>query len=540
MKQLTTGRVALLAILSLLPFMLVAAAREGRGEGGGNRSFPRTPCASCHETTKGKVAPPKHFLNARVKLSEPAWRGKAKVQGRCGICHATPTPDMLSQEGWGEAIGHMGEIMTMRKMVDFSHEEWMDLIHYYFTFSRDTMQALAADPARSPIAFSSRAIGFASDRDSPARIGNLRITDLDRDGAADILVCDDVSPALSWIHRSGTDWREDTLAPLPYPGHAEPVDIDGDGVMEIVVACLGSLTPTDSLFGGVALLKGSPSGGYIPQRIATGLGRTADARPGDFDRDGDIDFSVAIYGHINTGGLAWLENRGGEYTLHQLTNRAGVIHAPVVDLDGDGNLDIVAVTAQEHEQVTAHLGDGRGKFREVMIFKAVTPSYGSSGIEVADLDADGDLDILYTNGDNMDLPTMFARPYQGVQILENLGGMKFKTHDVLRYYGAYRALPADLDGDHDPDIVVVSMFNDWSDTTRASAIWLENKGKWKFEPRGIATAPTHLITADVGDIDGDGRVDIVAGGMHVFPPFERLGRVTFWRNMGYSGEPWVR
>ena len=57
----------------------------------------------------------------------------------------------------------------------------------------------------------------------------------------------------------------------------------------------------------------------------------------------------------------------------------------------------------------------------------------------------------------------------------------------------------------------------------------------QFIAHGIAGVPTHLVTADVADLDGDGRPDIVAGGLHMFGPYDRLGRVTLWANRGPRG-----
>ena len=77
-----------------------------------------------------------------------------------------------------------------------------------------------------------------------------------------------------------------------------------------------------------------------------------------------------------------------------------------------------------------------------------------------DLDQDGDIDFIYSNGDAFDVPaaqsTSMLRPYHGVQWLENRGRRGFVSHDLLRYYGAFSPIPADLDEDGDTDIVVTS------------------------------------------------------------------------------------
>ena len=62
----------------------------------------------------------------------------------------------------------------------------------------------------------------------------------------------------------------------------------------------------------------------------------------------------------------------------------------------------------------------------------------------------------------------------------------------------------------------------------ASVIWLENNGQQRFTPWQVATRPTHLATVACGDLDGDGRADIIAGGGHVVPPYHRTGSVTAW------------
>jgi hypothetical protein len=72
------------------------------------------------------------------------------------------------------------------------------------------------------------------------------------------------------------------------------------------------------------------------------------------------------------------------------------------------------------------------------------------------------------------------------------------------------------------------MFNDWRRPNAASAIWLENDGRQNFTAWRLADRPTHLATVACGDLNGDGRADVVAGGFHVIEPFDRLGRITLW------------
>jgi len=53
-------------------------------------------------------------------------------------------------------------------------------------------------------------------------------------------------------------------------------------------------------------------------------------------------------------------------------------------------------------------------------------------------------------------------------------------------------------------------------------------------PRGtyteqtIGTAPTHLQTVAIGDLNGSGGPDAATGGMHISRPYDRIGRITAW------------
>ncbi|HSF14993.1 MAG TPA: VCBS repeat-containing protein [Vicinamibacteria bacterium] len=155
------------------------------------------------------------------------------------------------------------------------------------------------------------------------------------------------------------------------------------------------------------------------------MARVTDIQPGDLDGDGDL--AVAQFGY-DDGEIRWMENLGEwRFSSHQLLNLPGTIHVPVADMDGDGDLDIAAVVSQTWEQIYVFENDGSGTFTAHIVYGATNEDFGSSGISLADLDQDGDQDVLYTNGDAFDYTPSLPRPWHGVQWLENQGGSRSST-----------------------------------------------------------------------------------------------------------------
>ena len=75
------------------------------------------------------------------------------------------------------------------------------------------------------------------------------------------------------------------------------------------------------------------------------------------------------------------------------------------------------------------------------------------------------------------------------------------------------------------------MTNDWYDPKTASIVWLENDGTQNFKTWQIDNDPIHLVTVAVGDLDGDNRDDLVAGGLNLRKPYQRIGRINAWLNL---------
>ncbi len=376
-----------------------------------------------------------------------------------------------------------------------------------------------------------RPVGEAVGKDDRPMIANVAIADLDQDGLNDIVAADATTNRVTWLRQSPAGrFTERSIAQVAGPAHVQVVDLDGDGDLDVAVASLGVLFPNNARIGAVILLDNDGRQRFTPHVVAEKVARVADVQSGDLDGDGDLDLAVALFGY-DQGETRWLENLGGwRFESHLLQELSGVINADIADLDGDGDLDIVTLVSQEWEEIYVHVNDGTGHFTARRIFGASNEDFGSSWISLADLDGDRDLDVVYSNGDAFDYATTAGRSWNGLQWLENTGGVAFTYHRIADIPGASSPQAADLDGDGDLDIAVVSAYNNWADPAAQSLVWLENDGHATFTIHDVASAPTHLVTLAAGDLNGDGRADLVTGGMHMSWPYDRLSRLTTWTN----------
>lgn len=397
---------------------------------------------------------------------------------------------------------------------------------YYLSNSPAVLPQIPDDLQPSKLAFEKISAGAYHSNIRP-EIANVNVTDLDQDGKDDALVCDNYDGTINWLRFQDGQWSETKLAEAPSPVHTTVFDYEGDGDLDIAVAVMGFLHPNDWLIGEAHLLLNRGDQTFEQIRLVKDVARITDVEPGDFDGDGDLDFAVAMYGWRRTGGLAWLEQVAPQkFTFREILPMAGVMYLQAIDFDGDGRLEIAALITQQHEFIAEFSFEGEGKFKNRIIARANHPLYGSSGFEWVDLDQDGDMDFLYTNGDMMDVwPEV--KPYHGVRWFENQDG-KFQLRHLAAMPGCYCARAYDMEGDGDLDVVVSNLNFFWKQADFPSLIWLENDGKQNFTRRRIAYSPVNMVSCDAGDLNHDGLTDIIGGGLHVTGPQERIGRITVW------------
>jgi uncharacterized protein YuzB (UPF0349 family) len=166
-----------------------------------------------------------------------------------------------------------------------------------------------------------------------------------------------------------------------------------------------------------------------------------------------------------------------------------------------------------------------------VLYAAPHPNWGSSGIQLADLDKDGDLDVILSHGDSLD--DGLVKPYHGIQWLENTGEYQFIEHTLANMPGAHRAVAADIDGDGDLDIVACALLaagSDVNEKTLPALVWLEQTRRGTFVRHTIQMGFPRHATLDVGDIDGDGDLDVVTGTFSFDSPGGPLASIDVWTN----------
>jgi hypothetical protein len=478
---------------------------------------------------------------------------KTEVDRFCAHCHKYPPPNSFPRSCWREEV-ERGYGFFEASPFDIEPPSKESVIKYYEKRAPEEFPPLPADPDHTagkplPVRLERQEVEIPGETTAPA-ISHVNLVHLFDKDKLDVLYCDMRGGKVGVFSSILETPKHRVLGKVRHPAHAEVVDLDKDGIKDVIVADLGNFFPTNDRKGRVVLLKGTREGKFIPYTLLENVGRVADVQAADFNGDGKLDLIVAVFGWRTTGEIIYLENqtmdwRKPKFVPHVVDDRHGAIHVPVADLNGDGKPDFVGLISQEHETIVAFLNRGvhpkTGKLRDFekkVIFTGPHPAYGSSGIQLVDLNNDGKLDVLYTNGDVMDSGQL--RPYHSVQWLENQGSYPFKHHHVTAMYGVHRAVAADLDGDGLPDIVAVcclpeEIFKAEPRELRLdSVILLRQKPRGKLVRYSVEKSSCDHVSCAVGDLAGDGKMHLVVGNFFLTEHPGSRPALTIWKNLGKS------
>ena len=256
-------------------------------------------------------------------------------------------------------------------------------------------------------------------------------------------------------------------------------------------------TPTISITGvvtNVAMLGGTAS--FTASDIATSADGARSVYAADMDGDGDMDI-VSASQQDNT--IAWYENNGAvdpTWTASDIATNADFARSVfAADMDGDGDMDIIS--ASLNDNTIAWYENNGAADPSFTASDIATSANGAFSVFAADMDGDGDMDIVSASVDD-----------DTIAWYENNGAAdpSWTAADIATSAdGARSVFAADMDGDGDMDIVSASTL----DNTIA---WYENNGAAdpSWTKAVIATSADLAKSVFAADMDGDGDMDIVS------------------------------
>jgi hypothetical protein len=463
-----------------------------------------------------------------VYLLSPIFseQGEANARKYCGGCHLFPEPNLLDKKTWAESVlpnmgSRLGVVTEGYDPYEFldsvdldfvksqkiypeqaliSKRVWRSILKYYERLAPDHLEieeGLMDNTSRAP--FTSQLLNIG-DQQIP-RVSLLEYAQ----ESGSIFIGDnnslyEISKRLQVIN----SWNINSPA-------SDMARLEGNDYLMLV----GSIKPTDQKQGVFFPLKVQNQSTAL-DLVLDSLARPVNFAFGDLNSDGQNDLVVCSFGNI-TGSLSWYENSGKE---HVLVNLPGARKVELVDLDTDGDLDIISLMSQAWESIDVFLNDGAGKFKRQKLL-SFQPLHGTSYFELADFNGDGHRDLLVTNGDNWDYSDVL-KPYHGVRVFLNDGKMNFQEEFFFQMPGCSKAIARDFDNDGDLDIVACAFFSARDKSTN-SLIYLEGSGALTFEAKQMMDENLgEWLTMEVVDINEDNKLDILLGSYyHNFQEFQK-------------------
>ncbi|MCU0715440.1 MAG: CRTAC1 family protein [Pirellula sp.] len=296
---------------------------------------------------------------------------------------------------------------------------------------------------------------------------------------------------------------------------------NGDGTFSETASELG-LALEEDLGAGVCFLDANRDGNldlyianYVVDPVAKNIKRTTEGFP---SYPGPLDFR---------GGQDRFYLSQGDGTFVDKTKEAGLdgfattsMGVVAADLDWDGDDDILVVNDVDRNLL--FLNDGQGHFEECGVTHGVAFSYdgrmnGNMGIDVGDIDNDGLFDLYSTTFSN-EYPVLYRNLGDGMfedALLATSAGKELFPH------ANWGVAIFDMENDGDKDIFVANghtdpMVQSWAYTTawKVKNSVFENRGKGKFQLLGDeAGSGLQVVESSRGmvaeDFDNDGDLDVI-------------------------------
>ena len=284
-------------------------------------------------------------------------------------------------------------------------------------------------------------------------------------------------------------------------------DINGDGLDDLIVA--GDLKNYDVVWYETPMEITNVSLWRKHYVYKNDLHRTYHVETGDIDGDGDQDI---VFGTKTDNSVGWLENVGSlnNWPVFWVDNNCvRCFNVRVADIDKNGKNDIIASEDDSTNGGKLHFYSYSNdpKLQENWIDHTIVSFPGGHGVsvfEIVDIDNDGDSDIV--SGNHQGDIYVLENPYP-YNVDQEWNKYSISRYNVNSGHDLREIDVGDIDGDGDLDIVV-------ADEDKNMVIWFENSDitfseNWKEHV--IDKSDQYLKwchAVELGDIDGDGDLDI--------------------------------
>ncbi|RFZ95064.1 VCBS repeat-containing protein [Mucilaginibacter conchicola] len=436
--------------------------------------------------------------------------GKYLAQQYCTSCHALVPADALTKDVWRMHV--MPTMADYLKISTYGSEffkkptdtggisliHWQAIVDYY-----NKVAPVELKPAKAHVPLATSLAGFTLRK--PKEMPDVAFTTMiaGNPSTGKIYTSDLVASNL-------TEWdselKPNVLTSLPSGATNLQFQKDGNALLSAV----GRLDHVDYPSGRILDVKLNGSD-HKTVDVAEDISRPMQTIGADFDKDGKDEIVVCGQGY-KKGGVYLLKLDANNKLVKRstITDRAGAIQAVSQDFNKDGWPDLMVLYGIGNEGLVLYLNDQKGGFisKDLLQFPPVN---GSTSFQLADMDHDGNLDLIYTCGYNFH-DTRILKPYHGLYIYKNTGDFKFKQEWFYPINGATKAIAADFDGDGDLDIATSAFFADMKNNPAEEFIYFEQQKPMQFKPQSAPISQYgRWMTMDVADINKDGKPDILLG-----------------------------